>query len=281
MAPASVRLREGGSDSAAPTPSIGELRNWALGMQVIERRAYNNKYRCGQIQSCYEGSCPVMRRRGFTLIELLVVIAIIAILAAILFPVFARAREKARQTSCLSNVKEITLAVLMYISDYDGCYPRSFYNATTGTCDDKIFWPLVVDPYIKSGATNTAWSGGSIGIWKCPSMSTIASWYCGAYADYGMNSSIFGMMEARITQPAETIMIGEPWISHATAPANKEGWYAWITPYADDPSFTPDYYAGRGTRYAHNGMANWGFCDGHAKAESEPNMIGGRYIKAP
>ena len=58
-------------------------------------------------------------RRGFTLIELLVVIAIIAILAAILFPVFARAREKARQTSCLSNIKQITLGALMYLSDYD------------------------------------------------------------------------------------------------------------------------------------------------------------------
>jgi len=65
----------------------------------------------------------VNRRKGFTLIELLVVIAIIAILAAILFPVFAKAREKARQASCQSNLKQITLAFLMYASDYDEAYP--------------------------------------------------------------------------------------------------------------------------------------------------------------
>jgi len=66
-------------------------------------------------------------KKGFTLIELLVVIAIIAILAAILFPVFARAREKAKQTTCLSNVKELGLAQLMYAQDYDG-----FGSTTTG-----------------------------------------------------------------------------------------------------------------------------------------------------
>ncbi|MCD6351947.1 MAG: prepilin-type N-terminal cleavage/methylation domain-containing protein, partial [Armatimonadetes bacterium] len=63
-------------------------------------------------------------RRGFTLIELLVVIGIIAILAAILFPVFARAREKARQASCLSNLKQLALGFLMYIQDYDERLPR-------------------------------------------------------------------------------------------------------------------------------------------------------------
>src|SRR5271165_1518177 len=68
------------------------------------------------------------KRSGFTLIELLVVIAIIAILAAILFPVFAQAREKARQASCQSNLKQLGLAFLQYAVDYDGCFPAPITN---------------------------------------------------------------------------------------------------------------------------------------------------------
>ena len=102
-------------------------------------------------------------RRGFTLIELLVVIAIIAILAAILFPVFARAREKARQASCESNMKQIGLGILMYASDYDGCFP---YNWTGGPggCDTNLVtvydWMETTQPYTKN------WQ-----VYKCPSTS--------------------------------------------------------------------------------------------------------------
>ena len=101
-----------------------------------------------------------MRRNAFTLIELLVVIAIIAILAAILFPVFARAREKARQTSCLSNIKELELGLIMYKTDYDetniidrmpttsppapgGPYATPY----AGTC---FWWGDLVQPYLKN-----------------------------------------------------------------------------------------------------------------------------------
>src|ERR671916_3232132 len=82
------------------------------------------------------------KRNGFTLIELLVVIAIIAILAAILFPVFAQAREKARQASCLSNVKQIGLAAMMYVQDYDETYPGGpgvaslYYPGPQGSWDN-------------------------------------------------------------------------------------------------------------------------------------------------
>jgi prepilin-type N-terminal cleavage/methylation domain-containing protein len=80
------------------------------------------------------------KRHGFTLIELLVVIAIIAILAAILFPVFARAREKARQNTCLSNIKQITLGLIMYMADYDSRLPYRYYQIVGApSCDGKFF----------------------------------------------------------------------------------------------------------------------------------------------
>lgn len=88
-------------------------------------------------------------RRGFTLIELLVVIAIIAILAAILFPVFARARENARRSSCQSNLKQIGLGVAMYLDDYDNGYPVYSQLSNLYVC---------LDPYLKSSQ-----------LWVCPS----------------------------------------------------------------------------------------------------------------
>lgn len=113
---------------------------------------------------------PPMRRHraAFTLIELLVVIAIIAILAAILFPVFAQAREKARQTSCLSNHKQLALAALSYSSDYDEKFPivggaEEPYTALEGVRNSANLpyngWSLVMQPYIKNR-----------GVFLCPSM---------------------------------------------------------------------------------------------------------------
>src|ERR687894_734491 len=103
---------------------------------------------------------------GFTLIELLVVIAIIAILAAILFPVFAQAREKARQATCLSNCKQIGLASNMYVQDYDETFPAHDWPSGEGRHslpDGRVFqghlgWPLLFYPYIKSK-----------GVFVCPS----------------------------------------------------------------------------------------------------------------
>src|SRR5262249_34189184 len=91
-------------------------------------------------------------RRGFTLIELLVVIAIIAILAAILFPVFGRARENARRSSCLSNLKQIGLGIMQYTQDYDEQFPKAWRgSANTGSAaTDKYKWMDAIFPYVKS-----------------------------------------------------------------------------------------------------------------------------------
>src|SRR3982750_4482024 len=89
-------------------------------------------------------------RKGFTLIELLVVIAIIAILAAILFPVFAKAREKARQISCASNERQLGLGFMQYTQDYDECLPTTHWGTPVG-------WAGQLYPYIKSA-----------GLFKCP-----------------------------------------------------------------------------------------------------------------
>jgi len=92
-----------------------------------------------------------MTRRGFTLIELLVVIAIIAILAAILFPVFAKAREKARQASCMSNLKQWGIGALSYAQDYDEmCHPGYQYYGPSGDTTYLAWFPWYLMPYVKN-----------------------------------------------------------------------------------------------------------------------------------
>ena len=200
-------------------------------------------------------------RRGFTLIELLVVIAIIAILAAILFPVFARAREKARQTSCLSNVKEIMLGVLMYAQDYDETLPRM---RTTNGPFNWVVWPSAVVPYIQNDQ-----------IWVCPShrfnhCSTPGAWAYVQWHDYfpisysynnwngqdawagydGFNES-GNLPLAKIKRPAQVIFTGD-------GPCYQFYWTS--SNYVDNFNRTTD------KRYKpHNGGANFAFCDGHAK----------------
>ncbi len=120
-------------------------------------------------------------RRAFTLIELLVVIAIIAILAAILFPVFAQARAKARQVVCLSNSKQQGLAQQMYWQDYDetGTLMRAFPDGSAWWSGKEIIWKDLVQPYIKSGGRpynngQTYTTPGNGGLYQCPE--NTASW---------------------------------------------------------------------------------------------------------
>src|SRR5687767_6104900 len=129
-----------------------------------------------------------MRRRAFTLIELLVVIAIIAILAAILFPVFSRARESARKASCQSNLKQMGLGVMMYTQDYDEKYPMSSYML--GSCVSTM--DLQIAPYVKSQQLNqcpsepqafdTVGSFAAIGMPACSGVPQ--------YSSYSVNQSL-------------------------------------------------------------------------------------------
>jgi len=123
-------------------------------------------------------------RTGFTLIELLVVIAIIAILAAILFPVFAKVREKARAISCLSNEKQLGLALLQYNEDYDETFP---FGVTADSSGNAVVWNQVIEPYVVSG------SGGVGGVWSCPSDPA-------TFQDFQYGASL-GLMWDRRTEP--------------------------------------------------------------------------------
>jgi prepilin-type N-terminal cleavage/methylation domain-containing protein/prepilin-type processing-associated H-X9-DG protein len=237
------------------------------------------------------------RNAGFTLIELLVVIAIIAILAAILFPVFAQAREKARTASCLSNIKQIGTAMLMYAQDYDEqiapCWqdpPKTWsqnYNVGFRT------WVALVQPYTKN-----------IQIFHCPSAVNFPNiWSGGQFAwignqqlwpDYGLNYQYLspnptfdwytrlGKSLAGINSVAETVMVvdaGEGYHANGgtfsfvsdppdgyTAP-NTLGWGGWGV----DGSLGPH----GGTKPRHTLGANVTLMDGHSKFYRVENLAAG------
>lgn len=136
------------------------------------------------------------KRSGFTLIELLVVIAIIAILAAILFPVFAKAREKARQTACASNLKQIGLAFIQYGQDYDEQLPYKVGGAVNGL---MLGWPPSIMPYAKS-----------TGIFTCPSDTAPSPLPGNTVLSYAANYNVVtAPAMAKYVSPAKTVLIME------------------------------------------------------------------------
>jgi prepilin-type N-terminal cleavage/methylation domain-containing protein/prepilin-type processing-associated H-X9-DG protein len=194
-------------------------------------------------------------RRGFTLIELLVVIAIIAILAAILFPVFARAREKARQTACSSNVKQLAMGFLMYANDYDG----KLYSYNSSQADPeyagRCFWFKAM-PYVKSAQ-----------VYDCPtspddvsSLSTPMDWATKYDGNYGYN---YDGLEGSSTNlyslqyPAETYMIFDSGDTSVRVGTNN--WAGLM----EELDLDWDSKAEGANR--HNDGVNVGFADGHVK----------------
>jgi prepilin-type N-terminal cleavage/methylation domain-containing protein/prepilin-type processing-associated H-X9-DG protein len=165
------------------------------------------------------------KNRGFTLIELLVVIAIIAILAAILFPVFAQAREKARAITCASNLKQIGLGMLQYVQDYDETFPQAEWF--DGGNNTYASWREDIYPYVKEGlgVPGFGYPTARIGVWLCPDFPDQNQ-----YATYGANDNVipdpfFGespsgcsaagsgtpvsVSDAVIQSPSNTILAGD------------------------------------------------------------------------
>jgi prepilin-type N-terminal cleavage/methylation domain-containing protein/prepilin-type processing-associated H-X9-DG protein len=207
-------------------------------------------------------------RRGFTLIELLVVIAIIAILAAILFPVFARAREKARQASCQSNLKQIALAFQMYVSDYDELFPWCCVptnRANSQNLDRTPWWrPAAVattdirydgllGPYIKNRQ-----------VWVCPSRALDVNSYAAPRQLLQGSGGCTGRRLADIKLPAEKVLCGDGigtrgycGTNRSTACAGRWG--------------IGDGSAGQITAFqVHNDGTNFAFVDGHVKWMKSP-----------
>ncbi len=224
-----------------------------------------------------------MMRRGFTLIELLVVIAIIAILAAILFPVFARARDRARQTTCNSNLRQLGIATMMYVQDYDETFPWFYF----GTSTSRAFgYYDAIYPYVMND-----------GLWICPSGQwgpTHGNWrddfpsgegpymrrFRSSYASVRNSRAVRMPPMSRgssdqvslgeVVRPSETVLMLETRTRQpyhvADLGFNEDG-----TP--SDEQMREDGRLGF-LMYRHNQMMNIAYCDGHVKVSGRVTDLG-------
>ena len=186
------------------------------------------------------------RKKGFTLIELLVVVAIIVILAAMLLPALQRAREKARQSVCMNNLKQISMGALLYTQDYDGYLPRC--------CGPKPWWYWLLKTYVGYGE----WTPYvDIKVYRCPSDRD--PW--GGFLSYGMNSYYNGKKMDKCKTPSQT------WLFIDSEQCDTDGSPFRIGAYASE---LPHIYNAAEIR--HNGIVNASFFDGHV--ESIPGREG-------
>ena len=208
--------------------------------------------------------------KGFTLIELLVVIAIIAILAAILFPVFARARESARRSSCQSNLKQLGLGFMQYTQDYDEKLPR--LPADTGQLATPS-WDIQIYPYLKSTQ-----------ILACPSdaVSKTVDMTGAGYPGYSGELKRSYAMAEYVAEPGGLSLSAIPVVSktfltveknnpvlYGTGPA--QNWnYEYCTWYGYDIAKVST----GSPEWRHLDSTNFLFCDGHVKAQTRPNKNG-------
>jgi prepilin-type N-terminal cleavage/methylation domain-containing protein len=207
---------------------------------------------------------PLERRKGFTLIELLVVIAIIAILASILFPVFARARESARRTACTSNVKQLGLATMQYVQDYDGHYPdRQFWNnppasAAAYPCKpcrtDNGIWKSLMQPYTKSQQLFVCPSDTGIPSAAAADPFNTASPRPSRLADFYGSSYCMNVVLARVGSDSSVILPSQTYMG------------AEIFPWHSADGFS--YFSGK----TGNPVRVAFYVDGHAKVASEQSI---------
>jgi len=196
--------------------------------------------------------------KGFTLIELLVVIAIIAILASILFPVFSRARAKARQTKCLSNMKQLSLAMVMYADDYDEMLPMATPDWQPVGCAPGVTFDAAVNPYVRNAD-----------MWICPDNKGSCTGGCGVESKRGYAMTKYTTLDIAAgtwcnfmgyyPEPASTVLLvekGSYGVAHCADASCEDFMQA---------GANSDYKPTGTVNLRHNGGNNFAYVDGHAK----------------